>query len=76
MIKEKVGEEHLLIENIQKIGIKDLDKFYLEDSISWKLAIIKKLNKFSANIETEDKLDGKIQSSKIFLGQKKNLINY
>ena len=39
----------------------NLDKFYLEDSISWKLAIIKKLNKFSANIETEDKLDGEIQ---------------
>ncbi|MDC0445316.1 PBP1A family penicillin-binding protein [Candidatus Pelagibacter sp.] len=38
----------------------DLDKFYLEDSISWKLAIIKKLNKFSANIETEDKLNGEI----------------
>ena len=39
----------------------NLDKFYLEDSISWKLAIIKKLNKFSANIETEDKLEGEIQ---------------
>ena len=38
-----------------------MNKFYLEDSISWKLAIVKKLNKFSANIETEDKLDGKIQ---------------
>ena len=38
----------------------NLDKFYLEDSISWKLAIIKKLNKFSANIETEDKLNGEI----------------
>ena len=42
MIKEKVGEEHLLIKNTQKIGIKILNKFYLEDSISWKLAIIKK----------------------------------
>jgi penicillin-binding protein 1A len=40
---------------------KDLDKFYLEDSISWKLAIVKKINKFSANIETEDKLNGKIE---------------
>ena len=26
-----------------------------------KLAIVKKLNKFSANIETEDKLNGKIE---------------
>src|SRR5210317_551592 len=40
---------------------KDLNKFYLEDSISWKLAIIRKINKFSAIIETEDKLDGKIK---------------
>jgi len=39
---------------------KNLDKFYLEDSISWELAIIKKLNKFSANIETEAKLNGEI----------------
>src|SRR5210317_759113 len=40
---------------------KDLNKFYLEDSINWKLAIIRKINKFSAIIETEDKLDGKIE---------------
>ena len=40
---------------------KNLDKFYLEDSISWELAIVKKINKFSANIETENKLNGKIE---------------
>ena len=40
---------------------KDLKKFNLENSINWKLAIVKKLNKFSAEIETEDKLDGKIE---------------
>ncbi len=40
---------------------KDLDKFYLEDSIGWKLAIVTKINKFSANIETEDKFKGKIK---------------
>ena len=28
---------------------KNLDNFYLEDSISWELAIVKKINKFSAN---------------------------
>ena len=39
----------------------DLEKFTLERSLNWKLAIIKKLNKFSAEIETEDKLDGKIK---------------
>ena len=40
---------------------KDLKKFNLENSINWKLAIVKKLNKFSAEIQTEDKLDGKIE---------------
>jgi penicillin-binding protein 1A len=40
---------------------KDIDKLYLEESINWKLAIVKKVNKFSANIETEDKLKAKIE---------------
>jgi len=40
---------------------KDLDKFELEKSINWKLAMVKKINKFSALIETEDKLNGKIE---------------
>ncbi len=38
-----------------------LNKFKLEKSINWKLAIVKKINKFSTEIETEDKLNGKIQ---------------
>ncbi len=38
-----------------------LSKFKLEKSINWKLAIVKKINKFSTEIETEDKLNGKIQ---------------
>ena len=40
---------------------KNLDKFKLEKSINWKLAMVKKINKFSALIETEDKLNGKIE---------------
>ncbi len=40
---------------------KNLEKLNLEDSINWQLAIVKKLNKFSANIETEDKLNGTIK---------------
>ena len=40
---------------------KDLDKYKLEKSINWKLAIVKKLNKFSAIIETIDKDDGVIE---------------
>ena len=39
----------------------DLKKFNLEKSISWELAIVKKLNKFSAEIETEKKLNGEIK---------------
>jgi len=39
----------------------DLKKFKLEKSLNWKLAIVKKLNKFYAEIETEDKLKGKIK---------------
>ncbi len=40
---------------------KDLHKYKLEKSINWKLAIVKKLNKFSAIIETIDKDDGVIE---------------
>ena len=40
---------------------KGLEKFELENSISWKLAIVKKLNKFSAEIETQDKKKGIIE---------------
>ncbi|WP_435150257.1 penicillin-binding protein 1A [Candidatus Pelagibacter bacterium nBUS_44] len=39
----------------------DLKKYNLENSIDWKLAIVKKLNKFSAEIQTEDKHKGKIE---------------
>ena len=40
---------------------KNLDKFKLEKSINWKLAIIKKVKKFTTEIETEDKLNGVIE---------------
>ncbi len=39
----------------------NLNKFKLEKSINWKLAIVKKINKFSTEVETEDKLKGKIK---------------
>ena len=39
----------------------NLEELNLENSINWKLAIVKKVNKFSAEIQTEDKLDGKIE---------------
>ena len=43
-----------------KIWNKNLDKFKLEKSINWKLAIVKKIKKFSTEIETEDNLIGQI----------------
>tara|TARA_Y100000741_G_scaffold3_1_gene2 strand:+ start:136 stop:2472 length:2337 start_codon:yes stop_codon:yes gene_type:complete len=48
----------------------NLEKFNLEKSINWKLAIVKKLNKFSAEIETDDKLNGKIGFKDIFWTKK------
>ena len=48
----------------------NLEKFNLENSINWHLAIVKKVNKFSAQIETEDKLNGKIEYSDISWSKK------
>ena len=44
---------------------KGLKKFKLEKSINWKLAIVKKINKFSAEIETENKIKGSINYENI-----------
>ncbi len=43
-------------------GIKN---FRLEKSINWELAIVKKINKFSADVETENKLKGTINYENI-----------
>jgi penicillin-binding protein 1A len=42
-----------------------LDKFRLEKSINWKLAIVKKINKFSIEIETENRLSGVVKYENI-----------
>ena len=42
-----------------------LDKFKLEKSINWNLAIVKKINKFSVEIETENKFNGVIKYENI-----------
>ncbi|MDA9616138.1 PBP1A family penicillin-binding protein [Candidatus Pelagibacter sp.] len=42
-----------------------LDRFRLEKSINWDLAIVKKVNKFSLEIETENKLKGIIEYENI-----------
>ncbi len=55
---------------------RDLKKFNLEKSIGWSLAIVKKINKFSAEIETEDKIQGVIKYKDITWTKKefKNLL--
>ena len=55
---------------------KNLKKFSLEKSIDWSLAIVKKINKFSAEIETEDKFQGVIEYKDITWTKKefKNLL--
>ena len=42
-----------------------LDKFRLEKSINWDLAIVKKINKFSIEIETENRVNGIIKYENI-----------
>jgi len=56
---------------------KDLDKFRLEKSLKWELAIIKRINKFSVDIETENKLEGVIEYKDISWTKKEfnNLFN-
>ncbi len=44
---------------------KDLKKFKLEKSIGWELAIVKKINQFLIQIETEEKKIGKINYENI-----------
>ena len=40
---------------------KNLDSYEIEKSINWKIAIVKKVNKFSAEIETRNKTEGIIK---------------
>jgi len=44
-----------------KNWFENLEKYNLENSINWKLAIIKKINQFSVEIETQDKTKGTIE---------------
>ena len=40
---------------------KNLEKYQLEKSINWEVAIVKEINQFTTNIETQDKTQGIIQ---------------
>ncbi len=44
---------------------KGLEKYDLEKSLNWKLSIIRKVNQFSVDIETQDQLKGIIEYSDI-----------
>ncbi|MBD1135137.1 PBP1A family penicillin-binding protein [Pelagibacterales bacterium SAG-MED47] len=58
---------HGVLENkkINSNWSKDLEKYFLENSIGWKIAIIKKVDQFSAEIETQNNLKGIINYSDI-----------
>ena len=47
--------------NYSSNWFKNLKKFELEKSINWKISIVKKVNQFSAEIETQDNLEGVIE---------------
>ncbi len=55
------------IQNFTKIKNwkKNIKKYKLEGSLNWKLAIVKKINKFSVMIETEEEPEGYIELSSI-----------
>ena len=53
------------LKDYKKNWSKDLEKYKLEKSINWELAIIKKINKFSTVIETEDNQRGTIDFTNI-----------
>ena len=53
------------IKKYKKNWFEDLDDYKLEKSINWKLAIVKKIDKFSIKIETEDNEKGSIRYNNI-----------
>ena len=63
--KRKGWRGALSNKSISKDWNKELNKFRLEKSINWDLAIVKKIEKFSIDIETENKLKGVIRYDNI-----------
>jgi penicillin-binding protein 1A len=47
-----------------KEWFKNLDNYKLEKSINWELAIVKKINKFSIEVESKSKENGVLASHK------------
>ena len=63
--KRKGWRGVLLNKKISKNWNKDLKKFRLEKTTNWELAIVKKIEQFSVEIETEKKLKGFIKYENI-----------
>ncbi len=63
--KKKGWRGSLLNKKYNSKWLKNLDNYNLEESIGWKLSIIKKINRFSVEIETQDKINGIIEFSSI-----------
>ena len=59
--KRKGWRGPLLNKKYNKLWNKNLKKYKLESSIKWDLAIVTKINKFSAEIETDKKIKGIIE---------------
>ncbi len=59
--KRKGWRGPLTNKNYDKDWSKDLENYNLEKSINWEIAIVKKISKFSAEIETKEKLKGVIE---------------
>ena len=63
--KKKGWRGPLLKKNLNSEWSKNLSKYQLEESINWKLSIIKKINRFSVDIETIEGTQGQIEFSSI-----------
>ena len=63
--KRKGWRGPLLNKTYSKKWSEGLEKYHLENSINWKIAIVRKISKFSVEIETQDKIKGVIEYSDI-----------
>ena len=63
--KRKGWHGTLINKNYNPKWFEGLENYELEKSIDWIIAIVKKVNKFSVEIETKDKLEGIIEYNDI-----------
>ena len=59
--KRKGWRGPIMNRKLNKNWSNNLEKHEIEKSINWKIAIVKKVNKFSVEVETKDKLKGFIK---------------